>query len=105
MLNIYCKNCNYKIATNNELAFYKQSDKSYHLIIKLEKRNQLLSNIKLIQTQKLKDKKFKPYEVFCKNDSKCQNKLGGDLLIGPKAESLICFKSESIYFLGKNPLI
>jgi hypothetical protein len=98
---IHCKNCNYKIANSNELAFYQQTEKSYHLIIKLEKRNKLLSNIKLTETQKLKEKKFKPYEVYCKNDSLCQNKLGCDMLIGPKAESIICFKSESFYFLGK----
>ena len=90
---IECRVCHHLIGEALVFMFYQQSPKSFHLIIKPEKRNQVLGNL-IIKTQSNpKAKKIKPYEIFC---IKCENKIGTDLLIGPNAEGVICMRTESL---------
>jgi hypothetical protein len=83
MVTVYCRTCNGQIGDSSLFAIYQQSATAYHLIIKHEKRNAALSIFSTKDPEKEKDKKFKQADIFCKNQSVCTNKFGGDLLIGP----------------------
>ena len=101
MVTVYCKTCNSQIGDESLFAFYQQSVTAYHLIVKHEKRNAALKMFSTKDPEKEKDKNFKLSDIFCKNQPSCTNKLGGDLLIGPKGEGVFCFKGENI-FISQN---
>ena len=100
MLTIHCKNCNQLIGDSSLFCFYQQSINSYHLTIKLEKRNDILKRVLIVEQEIEKRKKFIPSNLFCVNVTKCATKLGSESTIGPKAENIFCFKAESIYFIN-----
>ena len=98
MSSVHCKLCDHKIAETDKLSFYKQSTNSYHLTVKIEKRNVVSKNLQILKQPNPKKAEFMPFVFQCANID-CSKKLGGDLCIGPKAENVLCFDKEAIYFL------
>jgi hypothetical protein len=106
MISIHCNICNHKIGDGEFFAFYQQSSTSLHLTVKIERRNQIINN--LITKKSAKKNSFKQFDLYCAAVSiglSCINKIGSDLFIGPKAESLLCLSLDSIYFLEKSSIL
>lgn len=104
MTSLECRQCGHCVCEATELLFYQQSPKSCHLVLKPEKRNNVVGNLIIRSTENPKAKKIKPNELFC---SKCENKIGVETLIGPNAEAVICWRAEAIQFRkpGDRPLL
>lgn len=96
-LEIFCRNCDRKLADNTIVAFYQQSlNPSIHLIIKPECMNNTLHCFIIKEQTEKKKKKFAPEVIFCKA---CDIKIGTKANIGPEDRPVLCFRAESIYFI------
>jgi hypothetical protein len=95
-IEIFCKNCNNFIGSHELFSIYQQGLVNCHLIVKNEKKNNVLTSLKVVPQPERKKIKFAPSILVC---IRCEAKLGSDSVIGPKDELAYCLSSEKIYFI------
>jgi len=77
MLSLHCNKCDSLIGSYDLFCFYQQSIcNSLHLTVKYEKQNESVNNFIIKEQEIEKKKKFQPFELYCLNSSKCNNKVG-----------------------------
>ncbi|CAF0737858.1 unnamed protein product [Brachionus calyciflorus] len=100
-LEVFCKNCNTFIGDNTKITFYQQSPNTpVHLIIKPERKNEVLELFLIKEQPEKKSKKYAPEIIVCK---KCDSKLGSNANTGPNDRPALCYKAEIIYFIETSP--
>ena len=83
MLTIHCNNCDFLIGNYDLFCFYQQSiNNTLHFTVKFEKQNESVNKFLIKEQEIEKKKKFRPFELYCLNINKCNNKLGAKSPIG-----------------------